>query len=47
MQTFSAVVYGLYEEINENRWDLSYKLLDLFNKELQIPHEDITELTPL
>ena len=32
----NLIVYGLNEDINENRWDLSYKLLDLFNKELQI-----------
>ena len=28
----NLIVYGLYEDINERKWDLIYKLLDLFNK---------------
>ena len=32
----NIIVYGLNEDTNESRWDLCYKLLDLFNKELQI-----------
>ena len=32
----NIIVYGLNEGINESRWDLCYKLIDLFDKELRI-----------